>query len=56
MEHFNKINHLGFEGKESCPLCGQDWKSYELLIKSVQLKREAFQEHYDLSSKNMKMS
>ncbi|MFJ8242539.1 AAA family ATPase [Bacillus tropicus] len=51
MEHFNKINHLGFEGKESCPLCGQDWKSYELLIKSVQLKREAFQEHYDLSSK-----
>ena len=19
MEHFNKINHLGFEGKESCP-------------------------------------
>ncbi|MFV5911895.1 AAA family ATPase [Bacillus cereus] len=51
MEHFNKINHLGFEEKESCPLCGQDWESYELLIKSVQLKREAFQEHYDLSSK-----
>ncbi|EJV95957.1 AAA family ATPase [Bacillus toyonensis] len=51
MEHFNKINHLGFEGKEICPLCGQDWKSYELLIKNVQLKREAFQKHYDLSSK-----
>lgn len=51
MEHFNKINHLGFEGEESCPLCGQDWKSYELLIKNVQLKREAFQKHYDLSSK-----
>ncbi|MED2013676.1 AAA family ATPase [Bacillus wiedmannii] len=51
MEHFNKINHLGFEGEESCPLCGKDWKSYELLIKNVQLKREAFQKHYDLSSK-----
>lgn len=51
MEHFEKINHLGFEGEENCPLCGQNWQSYEELIKSVQAKRDTFQQHYDSSAK-----
>ncbi|MEH7238089.1 ATP-binding protein [Bacillus sp. JJ1562] len=47
--HFAKVNIYTTEDGSTCPLCGQDWKTHNKLVESIELKGEQFRKYYDLS-------